>query len=87
MRRREPSLQAILGDCGTGLGDHARDPGQSPKITSSTSKVHLATEQLDGAPTDGERKTVAALFADIRGSTKLMEDFDPEERLRLSTRR
>jgi class 3 adenylate cyclase/tetratricopeptide (TPR) repeat protein len=28
---------------------------------------------------DGERKTVTALFADIRGSTELMEDLDPEE--------
>jgi class 3 adenylate cyclase len=28
---------------------------------------------------DGERKTVTALFADIKGSTELMEDLDPEE--------
>ena len=26
----------------------------------------------------GERKTVTALFADIKGSTELMEDLDPE---------
>ena len=35
------------------------------------------------APTDalpdGERKTVTALFADIKGSTELMRDLDPEE--------
>ena len=30
-------------------------------------------------PLDGERKTVTALFADIKGSTELMEDLDPEE--------
>jgi predicted ATPase/class 3 adenylate cyclase len=29
--------------------------------------------------TDGERKTVTALFADIKGSTELMRDLDPEE--------
>jgi class 3 adenylate cyclase len=29
--------------------------------------------------TDGERKTVTALFADIKGSMELMEDLDPEE--------
>ena len=29
--------------------------------------------------TAGERKTVTALFADIKGSTELMEDIDPEE--------
>src|SRR5215472_16948076 len=28
---------------------------------------------------DGERQTVTALFADIKGSTELMEDLDPEE--------
>ena len=30
-------------------------------------------------PLDGERKTVTALFADIKGSTELMRDLDPEE--------
>jgi class 3 adenylate cyclase len=30
-------------------------------------------------PPEGERKTVTALFADIKGSTELMEDLDPEE--------
>jgi class 3 adenylate cyclase/tetratricopeptide (TPR) repeat protein len=29
--------------------------------------------------TDGERKTVTALFADIKGSMELMEDLDPED--------
>jgi class 3 adenylate cyclase len=29
--------------------------------------------------TDGERKTVTALFADIKGSTEMMRDLDPEE--------
>jgi class 3 adenylate cyclase/tetratricopeptide (TPR) repeat protein len=28
---------------------------------------------------DGERKTVTVLFADIKGSTELMEDLDPEQ--------
>jgi len=28
---------------------------------------------------DGERKTITALFADIKGSTALIEDLDPEE--------
>jgi class 3 adenylate cyclase len=28
---------------------------------------------------DGERKTVTALFADIKGSMELIEDLDPEE--------
>jgi class 3 adenylate cyclase len=28
---------------------------------------------------EGERKTVTALFADIKGSMELIEDLDPEE--------
>ncbi len=32
-----------------------------------------------GTIVEGERKTVTALFADIKGSTELMEDLDPEE--------
>ncbi len=31
-----------------------------------------------GAP-DGERKTITALFADLKGSTALIEDLDPED--------
>jgi hypothetical protein len=32
---------------------------------------------------EGERKTVTALFADIKGSTELEQDLDPEEARRL----
>src|SRR5262249_29058441 len=38
---------------------------------------HVAMEAR-GA-TDGERKTITALFADIKGSMALMEELDPEE--------
>ncbi|MGZ6213227.1 MAG: adenylate/guanylate cyclase domain-containing protein [Candidatus Binataceae bacterium] len=37
----------------------------------------------DSAATDGERKTVTALFVDIKGSMELIEDLDPEEARRL----
>ncbi len=33
----------------------------------------------DASPPEGERKTVTALFADIKGSMDLMEGLDPEE--------
>ena len=36
-------------------------------------------ESDDAAAMDGERKTVTALFADIKGSTELEQDLDPEE--------
>jgi class 3 adenylate cyclase len=36
-------------------------------------------EQAVTDATDGERKTVTALFADIKGSTELIRELDPEE--------
>jgi class 3 adenylate cyclase len=43
--------------------------------------VRITSEQTvaDSAASEGERKTVTALFADIKGSTELMRDLDPEE--------
>lgn len=32
---------------------------------------------------DGERKTITVLFADIKGSTALIEDLDPEDARRI----
>src|SRR6202035_2891073 len=48
-------------------------------------RVYLAPEQTsaDAGALDGERKTVTALFADIKGSMELIEDLDPEEARRL----
>src|SRR5215470_15984517 len=42
-------------------------------------RVSVRDEQTDSAAVEGERKTVTALFADIKGSMDLMEDIDPEE--------
>jgi predicted ATPase/class 3 adenylate cyclase len=41
--------------------------------------VRVAAEQTEASALDGERKTVTALFADIKGSTELEQDLDPEE--------
>ena len=41
--------------------------------------VRIVAENSEAQPLDGERKTVTALFADIKGSTELMEDLDPEQ--------
>jgi class 3 adenylate cyclase len=49
----------------------------------STSKSNDAPIRIaDGHAAEtleGERKTITALFADIKGSTELMQDLDPEE--------
>ena len=41
--------------------------------------VRVAAERADVTALEGERKTVTALFADIKGSTELEQDLDPEE--------
>jgi class 3 adenylate cyclase len=47
--------------------------------TASSERISVSAEQADSAALDGERKTVTALFADIKGSMDLIEDLDPEE--------
>ena len=43
-----------------------------------SSSVRVSTV-ADATQLEGERKTVTALFADIKGSTELEQDLDPEE--------
>jgi class 3 adenylate cyclase len=50
--------------------------------SAATPPIHLADASPDVVP-EGERKTVTALFADIKGSMELIEDLDPEEARRL----
>src|ERR1700730_14697022 len=48
-------------------------------IRETVQPVPVVSEQAEAFDLDGERKTVTALFADIKGSTELMADLDPEE--------
>jgi len=41
--------------------------------------IRMGEAAADAEAVAGERKTVTALFADIKGSTELMRDLDPEE--------
>ena len=75
-----PLEKKFCGDCGSALGTvvaAAVAPSSPPR---SAPNIRVTPEQPDASATlDGERKTVTALFADIKGSTELMEDLDPEE--------
>jgi class 3 adenylate cyclase/predicted ATPase len=51
----------------------------SQASSSITADITISAEQAGSAVPDGERKTVTALFADIKGSMELMEGLDPEE--------
>src|SRR5439155_14579394 len=58
--------------------------GAKSSITKTNAQIHseirIKPDQIDSSSAlDGERKTVTALFADIKGSMELMEDLDPEE--------
>ncbi|HLI81659.1 MAG TPA: adenylate/guanylate cyclase domain-containing protein [Candidatus Binataceae bacterium] len=66
----EPS-EKFCGECGSALAA----PATAKKSIEAPIRVAEAPapENLEG-----ERKTVTALFADIKGSTEMMEDLDPE---------
>jgi class 3 adenylate cyclase/tetratricopeptide (TPR) repeat protein len=64
----------FCGDCGLPIGESATTAGKQP----GTSTIGLI-EAADTEALDGERKTVTALFADLKGSTELLETLDPEE--------
>jgi class 3 adenylate cyclase/tetratricopeptide (TPR) repeat protein len=73
--------EKFCGQCGAAL---AVDSGATPTIgaapaIAAVSAISLTAEPSVGDIPEGERKTVTALFADIKGSTELMADLDPEE--------
>ena len=61
-------------ECGTSLVLSATASPKNPNDSSIRVNDSAIAENLAG-----ERKTVTALFADIKGSTELMEDLDPEQ--------
>src|SRR5580692_6219847 len=70
----------FCGECGAALAAIAVAEASLPQAASSIPDIRITPEQPDTSTLiDGERKTVTALFADIKGSTELMEDLDPEE--------
>src|SRR5947209_7142519 len=80
-----PDGKHLCGDCAAPL------PSASPAAAAVPSPVILKQGQqpplkdqreavsFPEPPRDGERKTITALFADIKGSMELIEDLDPEE--------
>src|SRR5580700_429276 len=61
-------------DCGAPVGAPASASSKKSNDSSIRVADSPAPENLEG-----ERKTVTALFADIKGSTELEQDLDPEE--------
>jgi hypothetical protein len=90
-----PPGSRFCNDCGTSLTEQPQVQSLKSKDQPSTPYLqppatytlpHLADRILAeqaalearGAP-EGERKTITALFADLKGSTALIEGLDPEE--------
>jgi predicted ATPase/class 3 adenylate cyclase len=62
--------------CGAAFGADATVAAPAAKMNDTPIRV---TEPSAAENQEGERKTVTALFADIKGSMELIEDLDPEE--------
>src|SRR5262245_7103844 len=68
------SGEKFCGECGAALGT-----SQSATARKSNEPQIRIAETSPPENLEGERKTVTALFADIKGSMDLIEDLDPEE--------
>ncbi|MBI3757793.1 MAG: adenylate/guanylate cyclase domain-containing protein, partial [Deltaproteobacteria bacterium] len=56
-----------------------QSPAPNPQPPIAYTPAHLADRIRAVSLTEGERKTITALFADLKGSTALIEGLDPEE--------
>jgi len=73
---------AYCGRCGLALRRLTPEVKDNPLSTSMSSASRSGGGPARGAniwTTEGERKTITVMFADIQSSTELMRDLDPEE--------
>lgn len=69
----------FCGECGATLQASAASSQQAVAAKMSSRSLAERSSLNAHEVLEGERKTVTALFADIKGSMELMEDLDPEE--------
>jgi hypothetical protein len=67
--------ERFCGECGSAINASSPRPRADP----TQPQIVLSDAVPPSDASDGERKTVTALFADIKGSMELMEELDPEE--------
>jgi class 3 adenylate cyclase len=78
---QNPAGAKFCQECGGSLAGPEAGAGpkrDAPRPGNNGAAATMAFKSAQ-APLDGERKTVTALFADIKGSMELIEDLDPEE--------
>src|SRR5437762_7980286 len=72
-----PAGQTFCNGCGGRLDESARSAARDRR---AYTPKHLAEKILASRTAlEGERKQVTVLFADLKGSTELIADLDPEE--------
>ena len=81
LQTRCPSCSALsraeakfCDSCGAALRKASSRGSATPTVDAMVAQMTTASEAVGG-----ERKTITALFADLKGSTELMERLDPEE--------
>ena len=79
---QNPPIAKFCQECGKSLKPGAAAQRLRSQDLATGREIAIADQGPSLEPdelADGERKMVTALFADLRGSTELMEDLDPEE--------
>src|ERR1051326_8172662 len=71
-----PAGRKFCDECGGGLGDVSATPAADPR--SYTPKQPPQKILTNRGAIEGERKQVTILFADVKGSTELASELDPE---------
>ena len=69
----------FCGQCATALNAKTGTARSKSSTAKPVEAVRVAPESSSPETLQGERKTVTALFADIKGSTQLEQDLDPED--------
>jgi class 3 adenylate cyclase/predicted ATPase len=72
-------LAKFCGECGAALVPDSTFQVSRSQPPASYTPPHLAARIRAVSLAEGERKTITALFADLKGSTALIEGLDPEE--------
>ena len=74
-----PTNNRFCSECATPLSTLTPTVGSAPQRASLETSPEVHSEVQPRGALEGERKTVTALFADIKGSTELEHDLDPED--------
>ena len=69
--------ESFCGECGASLSP-TNVALQTPAIEIAPGLPLITERTVPSTTVEGERKTVTVLFADLKGSTELMRDLDPE---------